>query len=122
VGGHSLWKLCRSPNTHGQRPFDIAQRVYLGGLSYKDISGYLPALNLKRKAILLSLTDGVPSLVKSLCEEEECEDISPYFADIESHWGSLSDGTQKALKSIIESSQQLPELRKNDFDHIYHVH
>jgi hypothetical protein len=115
VGGNSLWKLCSGKNSYNESPFNIAKRVYIGGLSYRDVSGYLPDLTLKQQAILLSLTDGVPSLVNSRRQEED-EDISHYFADIQNRWWSLSSDTQNALISIIESQQQLPKCKDIDYE------
>ncbi len=116
VGGNSLWKLCSSQNNYDQSPFNIAKRVYIGGLSYRDISGYLPELNLKQQANLLSLTDGVPSLVKLLCQQEESEDIFPFFTDIQNRWWSLSPETRNTLVNTIESQQQLPEAKNIDYE------
>jgi energy-coupling factor transporter ATP-binding protein EcfA2 len=111
VGGLTLWKLCCNRDVDDQSPFNIVKLIYLGGLSSRDISNYVPNLSIKQQAEALNLSNGIPSLVKLMCEAIDEEDISQYFSPLSTAWDGLSNPAKDTLFDILENQKDFPNCR-----------
>ena len=110
IGGDRLWRLCCHKPSDLESPFNIAQRVFIKGLSYLEIQEKDEEIDIEKAMKLRDLADGIPSLVDLLRQEpEEFEDLSGCFGPLEDRWNSLSLAAQQALKKqVIVPAQSFP--------------
>jgi hypothetical protein len=109
TGNEALWRLCyrKAPDAS---PFNIAERIWVGGLAYQEVQSLCNKRNRLEKAVRLKcLTDGIPSLVHlALKRDTEIWDLSPFFGELQDHWNSLSLDSQESLKRVVQGSENFP--------------
>lgn len=108
VGGVRLWHLCFY-KTRDISPFNIAQRIFLSGLSPEEIQAMDKSDNFEIAVKLRDLTDGVPSLIEQIINElEDSDDLSPLFKYLHKYWTSLPVSSQEILKRLALASENFP--------------
>lgn len=113
VGSDRLWNLCCHKPSDTESPFNIAKRLFIGGLSYQEVQSKFKDLEIKQTTVLRDLTDGVPSLLELIEKEsEDFEDLSSCFDPLEDRWNSLSLSAQQILKSLaVDLDQEFPDCK-----------
>ncbi|MEH1945200.1 MAG: 5'-methylthioadenosine/S-adenosylhomocysteine nucleosidase [Nostoc sp.] len=110
AGNERLWKLCVN-SVSNISPFNIAKRVFLGGLHYKEINDYPDAnVNSFEQAIKLrDLTDGVPSIIENVINlPTKFSDLKLCFGSIQDNWNYLSLYAKETLKNLAEGTEKIP--------------
>ena len=111
VGGERLWRLCYY-KTPERSPFNIAQRIFLDGLSLRELQKINSSRDTDTAIMLRSLTGGVPVLVDEAMQSvEDPDDLTPYFGHLQDAWNAISSEAQDALLSVVEAPEQLPLCR-----------
>ncbi len=111
AGDARLWRLCYY-KTPDRSPFNIAERVFLEGLSHKELQMIDTCNSLDAALMLRDLTDGVPLLVEEAIKRgEDSDDLSPYFSYLQDGWNALPPGSQELLKNLAEGSMQFPSCQ-----------
>lgn len=115
TGGARLWRLCFH-KTSEVSPFNIAQRIFLSGLSPREIQMMDKSENFEVAVRLRDLTDGVPSLIEqALNRSEDSDDLSPFFGHLQKYWGSLPISSQEVLKKLALGLENFPRCVR-DYD------
>ena len=92
-----------------QSPFNIAQRVFLSGLSVEEIQKLTKIDNLEVNSKIYQLTDGIPSLVNlSHKDQELTENNSSFFKLLQDHWNSLPFESKTLLQNLLQEAQTFP--------------
>ncbi|MCP4349846.1 MAG: CHAT domain-containing protein [Desulfobacterales bacterium] len=108
TGADRLWRLCyhKTPN---RSPFNIAQRVLLSGLSYKEIQEAYTKDNLEEAIKLRDLTGGVSTLVEQVLNKEIASDnVTPFFGHLVDNWQSLPIDSKDVLKRLANGKVNFP--------------
>jgi hypothetical protein len=114
AGNERLWTLCCHKSAD-RSPFNIAQRVFLDGLSCQELQGIDQFRRFETAARLRDLTDGIPELVvKGLEGGWRGDGLFPFFEPLEDRWNSLPIATQQTLKDLIESGGMFPRCHNVD--------
>ncbi|HKI16551.1 MAG TPA: toll/interleukin-1 receptor domain-containing protein, partial [Isosphaeraceae bacterium] len=109
TGEVQLWRLCyyRTPD---QSPFNIAERVWLGGLSPDDVRNHDRVLRLDRAVKLQDLTGGAPALfAQAYRQPGGFNDVSRVFGAVQDHWNALPEESRRALVRIALGTETFPE-------------
>lgn len=108
AGDARLWHLCYH-KTPERSPFNIAERVFMEGLSHKELQMIDICNSLDTAMILRDLTDGIPLLVEEVIKRREVsDDLEQYFGYLQVGWNALPPASQELLKNLIEGSVQFP--------------
>jgi hypothetical protein len=108
TGRERLWLLSYKKDGEDS-PFNIARRIFLGGLSYEEIRTIDHSNSLETAVKLRDLTGGCPALIQqALNLDTDSDDLSPYFAFLQDHWNALSEPARELLKTLAEQSTQFP--------------
>jgi hypothetical protein len=109
TGGEALWRLCyhKAP---GASPFNIAERIWLGALTYQEVRGLCKKGTKLEKAVRLKcLTDGIPGLVRlAINQETAIRDLSRFFGELQDYWNSLPVDSKENLKRVAQGSEIFP--------------
>lgn len=109
AGDARLWRLCYH-KINNISPFNIAQRIFLGGLSSEEIQVMDKSENFEVTVKLRDLTAGVPSLVElAINSTEDSDDLSPFFGHLQNYWSSLPVPSQEILKRLAAGSETFPD-------------
>ena len=97
AGDSKLWNLC-CRKMWDTSPFNIAKRLFLDGLSRRELQEKNPRLGLEAAIRLRDLTDGVPALVELVgFGEDQRENLSHFFGPLQDPWNSLNPSVREAL-------------------------
>lgn len=111
VGGSSLWREATVPH-HDLSPFNIAQFIFLDGLSYEEIQALTRNQNFEMAVKWGYITGGVPSLIVQIMEGSiDIDDYSLFFEHLYDLWDALPPATQEILKRLVEGQESLPRYR-----------
>lgn len=108
AGDARLWKLCYH-KTDNLSPFNIALRIFLGGLSLEEIQLMDKKEDFEASVKLRDLTDGVPSLVEQAINgSDKSDDLSKFFRYLQNHWSTLPVASQETLKKLAVGTENFP--------------
>ncbi len=111
AGGERLWFLCRQ-NLDDVSPFNIAELIFLNGLSFEAIQTIDENGDLEAAVRLRDLTDGIPSLIeRSINIPITSEDLSPFFECLQDNWETGSWEIKYVITSMILASLPLAVKR-----------
>src|SRR6266487_347556 len=114
-GDLHLWELCYH-KTNDLSPFNIARRIFLGGLSLEEIMMIDTNMDLTRAVGLRELTGGVPSLVEhAISMEKTVEDLLPFWGYLQGNWNALPVSSKDLLRSLVTDSEKFPTCLR-DYD------
>lgn len=109
AGREKLWLLCRQ-RLDEVSPFNIAEPIFLDGLSCEEIQAIDKHHNFESAIKFRDLTDGVPSLVeKALKMPIDSEDLLPFFECLQDNWNLLPIKTRYLLKQVIGKQEEFPK-------------
>ena len=109
AGDIRLWLLC-CQGTNDKSPFNIAKRLFLDGLSCRELAALDRSGDIEAAMHMRNLTNGIPSLVQKAVELSHIpDDLSPFFGLLENYWNSLSEASKQALKRFAEDSSSAPK-------------
>ncbi len=108
AGDVQLWHLCYH-KMDNISPFNIAQRIFLDGVSSEEIQLMDKSENFQAALSLRDLTGGVPSLVDlAINTSEDSDDLSPFFGHLQNYWSSLPVPSQEILKKLAAGLENFP--------------
>ncbi|MEC4880820.1 MAG: 5'-methylthioadenosine/S-adenosylhomocysteine nucleosidase [Scytonema sp. PMC 1070.18] len=114
AGNARLWKLCVDGSAEIS-PFNIAERVFLGGLHFDEINAHIK--DIEEAVKLRDLTDGVPSLVENIINlptfSTNFSDITVCFSFLQDNWNYLSVYAKEKLKNLINGTEKIPSYRSD---------
>lgn len=106
-----LWHLC-CRKTPDLSPFNIAERVFLEGVSEEEIQQSYKHVTLDVAGEIKNLTDGVPLLVEQVINwPKQFEDLVSAFRILQNNWNSLPDVSKEILKRVVEGREKFPECQ-----------
>jgi hypothetical protein len=89
--------------------FDIAKRIFLSGLSYREIAALDVFADIEYAIYAKNLTDGIPSLIHRVGElKRSSNTLLPFFDLLQSRWNWLPDASKQALKMLAEDPGHAP--------------
>ena len=108
AGDAKLWCLCYYRLAE-LSPFNIAQRIFLDGLSCEELQEMDTNANYDTAVRLRDLTGGIPLLVEQATHDiKSSNDLTPFFSLLQETWSALHHDLQRLLIKLIEGSEEFP--------------
>lgn len=98
IGEEALWCLCynKRPNVS---PFNIAKRIFVGGLSQEELASLFPDRNREWLKRLHDVTDGIPALLQIVYEAAAAlDEVERFFGVLQDPWNALPKEARRLLK------------------------
>lgn len=108
TGEAILWRLCYD-KTVTTSPFNIAKRVFLNGLTNREIQKIYTYGDLERATRLREFTDGIPGLIERVIKHNANSDmLQVLFEPLLDHWLHLPLESRKLLERLATEEMHFP--------------